>query len=329
MKYYYKFTFFLWILGYIQGISQGQTLSELMAENDQTQGLEQFKDNETSLHYKLLSLFEINQDRKHYGLKPVILDIFASRVANMHCWDMIVHNYGGHWDSLGRKPYQQYGLNGGMDHVSENVYILQFYEKIQGIDIMQPAEKEKLPEYLKKAEEGFMIEKPPHDGHRQQILSPNHTHVGIGYAMGQTGFRYVQDFLDRYLNVNPIKSYIMRGDKINITGTVLNPDYGSYGAVIYYDPPIKPLPSLIHQPERYPDFGQELYIKIPPWETKFDNRTKEFSIPVSFDRAKSGLYYVMIYVRSNPRTIPYFPAENIEWNTREGIPATSIVLEVH
>lgn len=329
MKYFGKVIFVLLISGCVRGLLQGQTLPQLISENNRLQGLEGFKDTETSLHFKLASLQEINRDRRQYGLKPIMLDLFASRMANMHCMDMITHNYGGHWDSLGRKPYQQYGLSGGTDHVIENIYILQFFETVGGRETMQPAEEDKLMEYLKKAENGFMSEQPPHDGHRQQILSPIHTHVGIGYAMGQSGFRYTQEFLDRYVSMDPIKKYVMQGDEIELSGTVLNPIFGEYGAMVYYEPPVKPLPSLTKQPDRYPDFGQETYLKIPSWQTRYDIQSQRFSIPISFENAKPGLYYVIIYVRSNPETIPYHMMGNIEWHTKNAIPATSIVIDVH
>ena len=321
---------FLLIILIILGHSflPGQTFNQLWVDNERLKSPIQFKDDDETLKIKLEHIKEINQTRKQFGLQPVELDMFASRVANMHCVDMVKYNYAGHWDSIGSKPYQRYALNGGIDHVSENVYMLQAYRTIAHREYLYTQDPAKIPEYLSKGFEAFMSEKPPNDGHRKEILNPNHTHVGLGYANGTTGFRYCEEFIDRYLELNTFDKSIFAGQRITFTGKVLDSNFGIYGAAIYYDSPLSPYPNLAHQPNRYPDYGEKWFKNITPWETRFNFSTQEFSIPVSFDNAKTGLYYVILYVKSSPQSIPYNATGRVEWNTAYGIPATSIVIDV-
>ena len=53
---------------------------------------------------------------------------------------------------------------------------------------------------MRDSHDRFMAEKPPHDGHRQAVLDPVHTAVGIGAAITTQNFRYYEEYVDRYLD---------------------------------------------------------------------------------------------------------------------------------
>ena len=89
--------------------------------------------------------------------------------AQNHCDEMARVGYIAHWDTAGKKPWQRYTEAGGRHNVGENLdyCILPTEEMFSG-------------EQLEGLESSFMSEKPPEDGHREQILTPQHNKLGVG-----------------------------------------------------------------------------------------------------------------------------------------------------
>lgn len=52
----------------------------------------------------------------------------------------------------------------------------------------------------------FMQQGAPQDASKQNVLNRNHTHVGIGVHITKTAFRYVEVFLDRYVELHEVSS---------------------------------------------------------------------------------------------------------------------------
>jgi len=137
------------------------------------------------------AVFErINQDRAAAGLRPVAWDEEAARAAGDFCARQVAEKTRGHFLTDGVPPYARMSFAGVFGMHSEN-----------SVSWVTNAETfSDSPEKL--ALEGhadMMREKPPYDGHRQTILDPEATHVGVGYAVGHGRFQMAQEFLTRGL----------------------------------------------------------------------------------------------------------------------------------
>lgn len=145
------------------------------------------------------TLFLINSDRHAYGLSNVTISGVES--GQQHAISMLQGGYFSHWDTYGMKPYMRYTLLGGRGAVSENVaYVLSYSKEcffsecsnVSGIDIRTA---------LKDMEYNMMYNDSVccNNGHRDNILDPNHNQVSIGVAYsGKTAY-LVEDFIDNYI----------------------------------------------------------------------------------------------------------------------------------
>lgn len=216
-------------------------------QNEQTKPITQkvvkATEKENTNKSKLLTLEEarnfmvtlINKDRAKYKLKPVSLDLTASLAGQKHTDEMAVSKYMAHWDLTGKKPSQRYTECGGIHGVSENIaysghnvgnFILEN-------SMISASEIQKLHEL-------FMKEIPPNDGHRQQILTPEHNKVGIGISRARTKSGHMnvclaQEFVNCYgqyekipLILTPGKSFILQGK--------LAPEFTLYDIRISWEP---------------------------------------------------------------------------------------------
>src|SRR4029079_18115378 len=82
-----------------------------------------------------------------------------------------------------------------------------------------------LPEAVEKAEAAFIGEKPPHDGHRKNILTPWHNRIGIGIVqpVGVPVPCVAQEFVDHYGSYAPLPASARAGDKVHVVGTMAPP----------------------------------------------------------------------------------------------------------
>ncbi len=157
----------------------------------------------------------INADREAYGLEPVAWDATAALAAANHAADMAAQNYFSHWSPDGHGPQMRYQRVGGLDAVYENIhtYTLRFSDG-------SPAPIDDFVAVVQEAEVSLM-ESP---GHRRNILTPSHTHVGVGYAYNpQTGSFYLaQEFVDRYVAVEPLPPSAQVGATLVVRGQLLS-----------------------------------------------------------------------------------------------------------
>lgn len=266
-----------------------EALREALAENERERRLPEYRDNETTLRLKLDVLEVINANRARHGLSPLRLDILACRVASRSASEALKDGYHGHWNLRGEKPYHRWAFAGGLDHAMENASVMRSsapiskdYKTVRG--------------FITDIHMRMYNEAPPNDGHRQNILNPWHTHVGLGFSLAEGDFRYYELYLDRYLEFDAPAQEMKAGDEVTLSGRVIKPGYGVFFAIVYHEPfPSSMTVSEVNARGSYPDFTSSVLVNIPYWKIRYDDATKRFSL--SFSLARAGLYYVHIYVK--------------------------------
>jgi uncharacterized protein YkwD len=173
----------------------------------------------------MLSL--INRDRAKAGLAPVVLDEAASRAGLRHAQDMTTKGFTGHVGTDGSVPEQRYTESGGVHFAQENAACL-FDGKARKLDRAPRFDPAKLAELQKM----FMDELPPNDGHRQNVLKPQHNRVGIGLAQpeGVNQPCLAQEFVDDYGSYDALPKEAKPKAKLRIAGTISDPlTFGGIG----------------------------------------------------------------------------------------------------
>jgi uncharacterized protein YkwD len=167
----------------------------------------------------------INRDRATMGLAAVTLDEGPPTKAGQgHADDMARNGYLGHWGSDGSVPEQRFTEAGGVDMVLENASCFTD-EKVRVLDRAPRIERKN----VEQAEDMFFHERPPHDGHRRNILRPWHKRVGIGVAQPVATATeipapcFAQEFVDSYGSYAPLPRAMNVGDTLHVDGTVLSP----------------------------------------------------------------------------------------------------------
>jgi uncharacterized protein YkwD len=123
----------------------------------------------------VLALVNRDRDRAEHGLAQLVMDEAASHAGQRHAEDMARAGYTAHWGTDGSVPEQRDTEAGGSDFVQENAGCLAD-AKPREIDASPRFDAESLA----RVERAFMSEKPPRDGHRQNILKPSHIGIGVG-----------------------------------------------------------------------------------------------------------------------------------------------------
>jgi uncharacterized protein YkwD len=247
-----------------------------------------------------LMLSLINRDRASQGLLPVVLDEGAPTVAALrHARDMAANAFLGHWGLDGSVPEQRHTEAGGVDMVLENALGL-VDERKRALDPDALFERAQIVE----AERMFFEEQPPNDGHRQNILKPWHTHVGIGFAMAKPGPNeivfpcIVQEFSDHYGTHAPIPRKVSPGANVHIESTF---DAGvSGGAVgLVKLPAVEKLtPQVANTRRSYPVPEPEETFWPKGFKTRIPvqlvGQTLRFDLPM---KQEPGLYEISIWAR--------------------------------
>jgi uncharacterized protein YkwD len=239
----------------------------------------------------------VNRDRAAEGLEPVRLDDVASDAGQRHADDMARHGFTAHWGTDGSVPEQRYTEAGGEDFVQENAACF-FDEQPRTLDPEPRFDAEE----LRKIQHAFMSETPPNDGHRQNVLKPWHTHLGVGLAKPE-GLRQVcltQEFVDHHGEYEALPRSAEVGQAVRVAGRVKSPvEFGGVG--IARIDPAEPLStpqlndtSAYPIPTPYVLFFPQGYQTPKPVELEGD----EFSIEVELsDRGKPGRYQISVWGR--------------------------------
>ncbi len=237
----------------------------------------------------------VNRDRDEAGLPPVEWDENASRAAQFHADDMAHSGFTGHWGSDGSVPEQRYARAGGVHFSQENAACF-FDAVVRDLDpnpVFERAELEKI-------ESAFINEVPPNDGHRQNILTARHTHLGVGLSkpVGIAQACMAQEFTDQYGDYAPLPATAKVGDSIRVEGAVHEPvEFGGVG--LSRIDPQQPLPAAslsergtYQVPKPYALYFPKGYQTPKPVEVD-GNR---FGIDVELsDRGRPGRYGVSIW----------------------------------
>jgi hypothetical protein len=197
----------------------------LVDESTMTAEQRQLLDLDTARQYMLTI---INRDRASVGAPPVVLDPgVPTQVGQMHSDEMAINGYLSHWTMDGRKPDERYAEAGGRDAVAENAFT-----SLEGTAADDAANPRKLdlsgsPVFhryeLDNIEGDFFNEKPPNDGHRLNIINPNHTQVGLGLSFASmfgAGVRTAcaQEFVTKHADFSDIPKTLAAGEKFRLTG---------------------------------------------------------------------------------------------------------------
>ena len=261
----------------------------------------------------------INADRAATGLEAVEFDMLASQVSDQHCQEMAGNGYLSHWNLRGLLPYHRYHFAGGRDHLQENLSRLLVFST-------QPNPISTAPEdvegHLLNSHQRFMDESPPLDGHRKNVLDPDHTHVGIGLAVSGGTFTMGEEFLNRYVELEPLPESLPRGS-LRIEGEVLNKEFGPYYCVLFHEgwPPARTVEEL-NRTYAYEEMTGEIAGRVPPWEMSFNAQTGRFRINLSYKALGPGYYHLVLWARRPARSIPYRlgSAGAYRVDTAEGVP---------
>lgn len=282
---------------------------------------QEYKGQKKGPQEKLLTLVEarnymvslINADRKKFKLGPLLLDPIASAAGQKHTDEMAANGFSGHWDLSGKKPTQRYTELGGTHNDSENVFFLGYTAKKFKLISSGPCFS---PATLRMMQAGFMSEKPPDDGHRIQILSPEHNKVGIGLSLAkQSGFHDTyclsQEFIDDYGTYEKIPLNVSVGKVFQIKGS-LAPGFILYDIAIYWEE--LPKPMTVEELIKTGSYGEGAnecihsgapgtdFFGLKVWKIK---GRENFSVNVKPHRSwKPGLYFVRIWARPNKNKEP-------------------------
>lgn len=256
----------------------------------------------------------VNRDRAKYGIKPVSSDSAVMEAGQKHADEMAIYGYLSHWNLAGKKTIQRYSESGGTDYASENVGLTTIHSSktLASRAVFQPNLHHHFSSTdLDELENDFMTEKPPNDGHRQQILDPVHNKLGIGLSFaeleGQGRISIAQEFVNHYGEFVKIPSTLQKKISFNVAG--LLPEHISLDEVKIEREP-SPHPQTAAQLDRGPRkssytglaiieyfAGKDPQLKI--WKKK--NQTRFSALVQVDDDWQPGLYYVLIWAKINGR----------------------------
>ena len=240
-----------------------------------------------------------NGERAAAGLIELQLDELACRVANDHAADMIRGNFLSHWGSDGLKPYQRYAFAGGIDAVQENV------SEATDIASITPMRVFSDLEFMHKK---MYSEKPPNDGHRRTILTPQNTHAGFGIVLQENSLRLTELYLARYLELSPFPQTAKPKATVKLKGKLLDSKNSLYAVSVFHEPLPSP-PELAWlrtpRPYSYPDEYIGLRPKAPYPATYTDgsrgdfdsDSSGRFTVPVNLSKSTPGIYTVLFLIK--------------------------------
>ncbi len=191
----------------------------------------QVNTSQTSAQLDAYALSLINSDRQKYGLGNVTLSNEPS--GQQHSDSMLVGDYFSHWDPYGMKPYMRYTLVGGKGAVQENIA----FRESATCGIFGCTGNINVKQALQQMEYEMMYNDSAccNNGHRENILTPQHNQVSIGIAYNASSVYFTEDFINDYVSwsnygINP------SNDEMYAVGT-LPGGYTLSSIQINYDQP--------------------------------------------------------------------------------------------
>jgi uncharacterized protein YkwD len=263
----------------------------------------------TRIRQRLLAT--INQQRRQFQLRDVELDSFATRVAEQHAAEMTKAGFTSHWNQAGYKPYLRYSQLGGNDAVRENVA-----GRWSNSGIVATA----VADIVENLHQAMFLEKPPHDGHRQNILYPFHTHLGLAVAYNGYRVQLAQEFVARYVEFGTTPRRVRKGEVIELQGEILYDGFELHNIEVRYE--AAPQPMTVAELNRTGDyqFPTEKIILRPQLTAgyRYQDGTAgvidyqanlgEFRCPIDFKATQPGVYIIIVWLKQGEKP---FPASNI------------------
>ncbi len=232
-----------------------------------------------------LMLELINRDRLANGLQPVQWDPLAAAVGQSHAEEMASVGYLSHWNLDGYGPDHRYAKGGGLDMVFENVYGFQSrWSDGTAAPILDWSK------VIRDAQASLMGS----EGHRTNILGPEHTHIGIGIAYNAaTGdLRIAQEFVNRYVQISPLPRRARLSDRLVLRGRFLG-DSSDPVVNLAYEP--APVPLSLQQLKAtgtYQSLASTVGM-IPVHLEGSAEFTAEIELPAG---SPPGLYHIRVWV---------------------------------
>jgi len=228
----------------------------------------------------------INQDRQANGLASVAWDEAAAAAGLAHAEEMAQFGHVSHWNLEGQGPDYRYTVAGGLNHVRENVHL---YWHSPGAG---PDSREAWETLIRQAQQSLMESSL----HQDNILAPEHTHVGIGIAYNaDTGHLAIaQEFVNHYVTLQPLPSRASLGEAIVIQGRLEAGAVNPFINLAY-----EPFPATLTVTELKAtgtyESPAEIY-EVVPLSADAGGR---FSQSVNLDnRGQAGLYHVRVGVET-------------------------------
>ena len=130
----------------------------------------------------------VNRARRQAGLPPVAWDRVLERTGDAFCERLVAESAVGHVVADGVPPYLRYVLAGGDGFHRQNV---------GSLDSTAEVDTAQLGDIALALLDEMLAEQPPNDGHRETILDPFATHLGVGVAAAGGAVRVSHEFAAR------------------------------------------------------------------------------------------------------------------------------------
>lgn len=252
----------------------------------------------------------INSERLQYGLQNVVLSNESS--GQQHANSMILGYYFSHWDPYGMKPYMRYTLLGGTQSVDENVAYREYAQETCTGSYCQvnPINVTNSISFM----ENQMLYNDSqccNNGHRLNILDPNHNQISIGVGYNDTTVYLVEDFINDYVNwfnSTPRTS----GDNVYLIGNTTSGTQLDLLQITYDPLPQNLTRAQLDHTDNYSygktiagvTHGNYYYQNITNlyatrYQTKGDYFSIEFNMSQLIKMQGAGAYTVMVYLTNS------------------------------
>lgn len=237
---------------------------------------------------ELLAL--INQDRSVNGAPPVTLDSLATVVAQTHAEAMAAEDFFSHYGRGGDSPYERLAEAGGSAHVRENIF-----RRVERSSDALTSSDPWFDFEVKDAEEWLMGSA----GHRESIVDPRRTSVGIGIAVDEARHAVfvVQELVAQHIELEaPARGW--RRSPTVVRGRVLSPDWRPLVVILRKEPVERPWVAASEPPPSGPySDGEGRGAIVPPWAIEWQPTSRSFELVLPLGRSSSpGRYYGVVYV---------------------------------
>ena len=163
-------------------------------------------------------------------LEPLLVDLKACEAADHFAKSMVEHKYRSTLDLEGNTTYNRYSKFGLYDVVAENIEGNDADNDDPYVDI----DSQMIDKELKRIHRRIVSE-PPEGTRRIHTMGSTHTHIGIGFAINEKALRYVEVYINRYVEINPIPEMWPATLPLEITGQIVKSNYGIFGCYVTFD----------------------------------------------------------------------------------------------